>query len=283
MICAFKTLFLLFLPYFSCASQVKIKNEAVSDGIVQIINHMIDQYQMRFTLISSGEDGCLKELANLIMMKTNSIIKFVHHNEVNASTINFDESQIILSGSHVMSPDFHIEYTKRLTFGKVFSLVFDPNFTDVDMISEMKKPGETNYIPHDFYKLSSSPENGSMWLMANEMFYNRTCQTFYHPINYFNSSTMSWSHSKFKNEYETFYKCPVQVEVGMQESSEILNNVPTRPFMYMDLIISSFAAKHNMTTVKGPLFTAFQLMNMKTLSQDQDEHLKQSVSQLMCV
>lgn len=262
----------IFMLISLLAANSDVKIDVISNAIAQIIDHMSDEYHMRFTLISTGNENFMKELANEIMSSSKSIIYYEHHETADHLTIiDYDESQVILTESliQVLSPI--IDTTQRLTYRKTFILIFDINFFSERMSYVVQnKQKSFSRIPHDIHQLAHSPEDGSMWLMANELFFNGTCETFYHPINFFNSSTMMWRHDKFVNEYKTFHKCQVLVESEIDDSR---TREDWKSNIHLESIVRTFADKHNMT-LEYQIFSGAQYLkiNFTNGSPDPDEH-----------
>lgn len=227
-----------------------VKIEVVSKGFAQLIDYLSENYHMRFTIVSTGNDYWAKDLTEKIFKYSKSASFSRHSNRTNKTDLlDFDESCIVFQKSFYEGPEYYLE-TKYSGFRYKLTLLFDVTYVDSKVKGVMEN--EKNYrnltgFPHDYYQMAHSPENGSLWLMSNEMFFNKSCDLFYHCINFFNSTSMEWTSSKFFNKYETFNHCEIEIgiESFFQQANYSVNPdliLQKNKFLY--LILAVFADKH---------------------------------------
>lgn len=222
-------------------------NDVMSDGIAQLIDFLAEQYQMRFTIVSTGYSERIKHLAIGIIKASKSSVKIKHSIEINSSNvIDFDESFIVLHENCYLFPDF-IGMTKLLTYRRKLTLSFNMNYTDQRMVSDVANQQKFENLPHDYYMIAHSPLNGSLWLLGNQLFFNGTCEPHYHPINTFNSLKRNWNSSRFMNEYLNFNRC--EVEIGEEDSLDGMSSHETRRklIVYLKSIFATFAERYEIT------------------------------------
>lgn len=217
---------------------LEVKTDIASHGIAQLIDSLTDQYHMRFTVVTVGASLRVKDLACKIVSVSRSPVNLKHYIETNNSEIiDFDEPYVILHESADIYPEFY-GMTKLLTYRRKLTLAFDLNYMmGSEKADEVEQKIETKTFPHDIYLISHSPRNGSLWLMGNELFFNKTCDSSYHSINFFNSSEMKWNNSKFMNEYRNFHGCRILAGEENWYQNEMLRNY-TRNFRNYDFIAS---------------------------------------------
>lgn len=189
-----------------------IKTKKVSQGIAQLIDHLSEQYHMRFTIVLIGANLQLKDLACEIVSSTKSPVNLKNEIIIDRSNvIDYDEPHIVLVNT--TDPfslfDEFFGTTKLLSYRRKITLIFNVDYDDKDMTADFVAQKSQEW-PHDVYLIAHSPENGTMWLMGNELFFNKTCNMFFGPVNMFDSSTMKWQTSKFTNEYRKFHNCTIQ-------------------------------------------------------------------------
>lgn len=228
---------------FSHGSIETIDN-IMSVGIAQMIDSLTDQYHMRFTVVSTGSNDRIKDLACKIVKATKSAINSKHSNEINASElIDFDESYFVLSESGHLVPR-HFERTNYLTHRHRLAISMTIDLRDEYSIEELEYAMN---LPHDFYEVHYSPFTGSLWLHANILFFNGTCRPRFRPINKFDSSKMKWIRSKFMNEYKQFNNC--LIEIGQEDSLEAIPGLAkdeprNKLINYLDSILDTFSKHH---------------------------------------
>lgn len=238
------------------AERSLVKIDVVSKGIVQLIDYLSVKYHMRFTIVIvtasiESTDHWAKDLAqNVMKHSTSSFIVKYSENNSQLNLIDFDDSYLIFHDLDERVLPEYLQEANYLTFHKKMTLSFNVMRRD-SFIEKMVEFVDRMYdapYSHDVYQLAHSPENGSMWLISNEMFHNKTCNSFYHPINFFNSSSMQWSSSKFFNQYKSFYNC--EVNMGTQD---LLNNrfvhreIDKKHNEFLSSILAVFMRKHQIT------------------------------------
>lgn len=244
----------------SCYLQkIGLKIDIVSRAFAQIIDKLSDQYHMRFTLVSTGYEPWSKDLAQKIMKTSNSIINYRHQDTVNSvNLIDYDESNVVLyNGSSVLSEV--LNKTKYVTHRLTMNLFFNLKYTETEVERRMLEFSNfTNKLifPHDIYELAHSLENGSMWFMSNELFFNGTCEPFYHPINFFNSTEMKWKSKKFFNQYRVFNNCEIFMETKIEDTEEFsmkhalngyeFTEAKMKITKHLNLTLETFAKKHSL-------------------------------------
>lgn len=181
---------------------------------------------MRFTINSIGTNNYWsKDLTQKILSHSKSVVAMKHSNFFNSTnTAKFDESCLFLYEDDKIFVKNYVTNTNFSTFRYKMSLFFSLDYIDSKVTNLYEKRTSANFssdaFPHDFYYLAHSPRNGSMWLMNNVMFFNKTCNLFYHPINFFNSSSMKWSTSRFVTKYKFYNNCSVHISVGNEQSAK---------------------------------------------------------------
>lgn len=259
-----------------------VKFDIVSQGIVQIIDRLSDTYHMRFTVVSHGQGRRTKDLACRIMNISNSPINYKHYNSENVSEfLNFDESFLVLYENGTAISKI-VQRTKQITHRRTMMLLFNLKLNNNKMSQVMEDFNQEKkkfMMPHDVYQIAHSVENGSMWLLNNVLFFNGTCEPFYHSINFFNSTTMKWNSTKFFNEYRNFNNCNIPMERSMeddrlmfQEASSVMNEARLKTTKFLNMTLRTFAMKHKIIFTED-IFGTTQLMKYKFI----DETLKKSL------
>lgn len=235
-------------------SEIYVKTKIVSQGIAQLIDHLSEQYKMRFTLVSIGSDPQLRNFACKIVSATKYPVKLKNTIKVNKSEIvDYDESYIVLHNNADIFPRL-IDTTKLLTYRRKLTLSFDISYTDDEMLKDIEQqPREIEGLPHDFYMIVHSPENGSMWLMGNELFFNQSCKSHFHPVNMFDASKRQWQTKKFQNEYREFHGC--EIEIGEEDAIAVHNVDQFRVKMlkYLHSIFETFGKKYDIDFEDSPV------------------------------
>lgn len=175
-----------------------VKIKIVSQGIAQLIDLLSEQYHMRFTIVWIGTNPQMNELACEIVSATKSLVNLKNVIIIDKrKVIDYDDSYIVLHKNVDNHALFHTHFgtTKLLAYRRKITLIFNVEYDDNDMIRDIVD--QTQGWPHDVYLIAHSPENGSMWLMGNELF--------------FHSSKMKWKTPKFMNEYRKFHNCTIEV------------------------------------------------------------------------
>lgn len=246
--------------------KVELKVDVVSNAIAQIIDHLSYQYQMRFTLVSTVQRRWSEDLACKIMKLSNSTVNFKYIDiEDESQLIDFDESYVVFHEQKAKSVfSERMTVTKYATYRRTMVLLFNPDYlgSSIEEMDEHKIipkiyntvtishliPDELAH-PHDIYQLSHDIRNGSMWLMGNELFFNGSCESHYHPMNFFNSSELKWNSMTFFNEYKSFNNCEILMETFF-EDSDLMNmhikqsELFRKKSKYVNLTIEAFARKH---------------------------------------
>lgn len=258
-----------FLGY-SLAEKSLVKFEVVSQGIGKLIDFLSANFHMQFTIVTVGKDKWVKDLASKIMKYSTLTVIVKHYNKMERSNlINFDESYLVLCEESDIIPEF-IRQSSFSTFHFKITLSFSLDFVDStvkDILENDRLKYNRTSIPHDFYQLAHSPENGSMWLMSNERFFNKTCNFKYHPINFFNSTMMQWSSTKFFNRNRNFNNCTVfkgtedimDTQLSQIKKHNAFCNAILRVFSGKYEI--NFEEKRAMTTLAYRKFALFEKSN----------------------
>lgn len=219
---------------------------------------------MRFKIISTGYDYLEKDLALKIITHSKSAVVNQHFNIINKEKlINFEESFIVLYTDARILPEGYLQ-TDLKAFRHRLLLSFNLN----DIIND-KNINAINYknsmMPHDFYQIFHSP-NGSMWLMANELFYNKTCDRFLHPINFFNSSSMRWASRKFFNQYKNFNNCTIDTGTGdlFDSATKVDIHELIKTNAFKNSIIKVFGKKYDLQFQDRPLLVETVYKRIKT-------------------
>lgn len=250
--------------------------EVVSHGIAQLIDYLSENYHMKFVIVSTGTDFWAKDLADGILRRSKFSAEVRHFDVINKTNlINFDESCLVLAENHLLIPDF-FSTTNKSTFHHNMILAFALYFIDVEVeyVIEAVNDMINTTCPHDYYQLAHSPKNGSLWLMGNQMFYNKSCDSFYHPINYFDSSSMNWTTSKFFNQYSIFNGCIINKQTENAESYRFNKHhyeLQLKNLKFLSLILVVFSEKHRIVFKEpGPILNLFR----KSSFQDEVLHRK---------
>lgn len=249
----------------------EIKLDKISHAITQIIDHLSYEYYMRITLVSTVKSRWADDLACKIMKLSNSTVNFKYIDTKNKSQlIDFDESYIVFHEEPPASIfSERMKETKYATYRRTMVLLFNPHFVGVDdkimkkfeirfkkptdlkglMLPSFIPPKEPSH-PHDIYQLSHDIQNGSMWLMSNEMFFNGSCDPYYHPINFFDSKELKWNSLKFFNSYKNFNNCEILVESNLDDDVNYLKTEAIKKkIRFLNLALEAFASKHQIEMI----------------------------------
>lgn len=249
-----------------------LKINVVSDGIAQLIDYLSENYHMKFVIVSTGTHYWAKDLADGILRHSKFSAEVRHFDVINTTTlINFDESCLVLAKDHLIIPDF-FSTTNKSTFHRKMTLTFALELDDdnVKYIIEFSGDFINTTCPHDFYQLAHSPENGSMWLMGNELFYQKTCDSFYHPFNFFNSSSMKWKTSKFFNRYLTFHDCGVSAATDhplADKYNQYHIELQVKNKKFLAIILAVFSERHKIVFIDASIwFNVFRKSHLQDLT-----------------
>lgn len=222
----------------SFTSSVNITSVGV--GVAQIIDHLSENYQMKFTIVLAEKKNWSNDLVKKIVSHSNSVIGIKYSAVIGEpSFIDFDESYILIHECRNILPSTYAR-TNSASFKHKLTLSFS-----LDNTEEVMNEKPTEHITHDFYQIAHSPKNGSMWLMSAELFFNKTCKGIYHPINFFNSSSMKWSIKKFFNQYKTFNNCSAFIGIDdIIDNIDRLRQIHEKRMMFLDSILTIFSQKY---------------------------------------
>lgn len=231
----------------------KIKTQGWSSAISQIIDYLSEHYQMRFNLISMGNVSCCGNLIGGIVASSKFPVELRHFSQVNFSLVDHDESNIVLYSDPLVEKQKFLYKTKLVTFRQKTTIFFDLTYDDEHFVEALKKPFKHRLKPHDIYYLASSSgqNNGSMWILNNEIYISDICKTSFRSINFFNSSIRKWDSNRFINKYNKFNKCgvPYEIEFGGLYSSQFYY-IHNKIFTYIINIIRTFAEKHEIVLMR---------------------------------
>lgn len=254
----------------------KSKIKLASRAMAKIVDHLSDEYYMRFTVTLIGDDVHHKDLIDEFMFFSNStfVLKYVPEDK-NVSlnetfALDDDVPNILIynlrNGSIVDIPR-QLSDTKLVTYRNKLTLIYNMKDYDQNIFVDPEFQQSVIDFPHDYYFLvHDSNDPSSIILLNNELFFNRTCDQFFHPINYFNSLTSKWSDPRIFIQYHQFYHCEVNMSkdqasesVRMSDGAQDDQSI-VKSSQYLELIRNSFAAKHNISFTLS--FTANSHMNV---------------------
>lgn len=247
-------------PCILCHSlKFKKSCKILGSAIAQIIDYMSSKHHMRFTIVSNKTNNLTLDIANEIIRQSQSVVNIenLDDSKMVEKVSDFDEAYVALLDSHRFRFNDSIKTTKRVTYRRTMILVFDLRYSTYNSRLGFGKSFMNNkfyqVVPHDLYRLAHSSTSGTVWLMANEMFFNQTCKSYYHPINVFNSSKLSWNTTKFMNSYHKFHNCKIAVteEFFTKIKPKYYDEQTNKTLDYIYAFLGEFAAKHRIRFYQG--------------------------------
>jgi hypothetical protein len=260
MVSIVKIVLVLSVIHLSHSQMQKTETHIASRALAEIIDHLSVNQHMRFTVTSIGDQSAFKDIIDGLMHFSNSTVELKYFKELGNLSLNdvLDEDvpNILLYNLEIGVLGFPLpkmfSLTKLVTYRNKLTLFYNLREMDYTVFDGPDLEGFLNQIPHDFYFLVH--DRGSMTLFNNQLFFNKTCDSLFHPIDFFNSSTMQWKNMRFFIKYKKFWYCPASYTVEF----EYTTNLPEidinfgRLTEYQDIIIILFGSKHKIAFDSTP-------------------------------
>lgn len=238
--------------------QTPTKFNIASRALAKIIDHLSFSYQSRFTVTFIGESRHLNDVIDELMSVTNystfelKVYKELHQNFSLNDLIDHEIPNIVIFEQKYSDLGFlfpNLTESKLITYRKKMIYFYNLRSIKSRMLDNPLMKRALSEYPHDYCFLMHDPENdNSIFLLNNELFYNKTCQSYFHAINYFNSSKMQWRNADFFMSYDNFHNCTITKGYEIEASERFTRDRDNAKLViYLDMITEIFAKMCNIT------------------------------------